>query len=65
MSVCDGSDNEDFDVKQEPMDSHKMKSEEYPPGLESGDPHNDSKLADAQLKTGTSSGKLYLTELGI
>ena len=42
MSVCDGSDNEDVEVKQEPMDSDKVKSEESPLGVESGDPSSDS-----------------------
>ncbi len=70
MSVCDGSDNEDLEhveLKQEPMDSDKVKSEEFQPGLEmleSGDPHSDSKhiLADAQFETVTDSGKLYVME---
>ncbi len=28
MSVCDGSDNEDLVLKQEPMDSDEMKSKD-------------------------------------
>ncbi len=65
MSVCDGSDNEDFDAKQELMDSDKVKSDELPPGLESGYPQSDSKdkLADAQFQSVTDSGKLYMMVL--
>ncbi len=64
MSVCDGSDSEDLEMKQEPMDSDKVKSEESPPESESDDPHSDSQhgLAAAQLQTVTDSGKLYVIE---
>ena len=61
MSVCDGSNNE-VDVKQEPMDSDKVKSEWFQPGLKSEDPHNSSEdvLTEAQLQRVTGSGKPYL-----
>ncbi len=64
MSVCDGSDNEDLEMKQEPMDSDTVKSEESPPDLESDDSHSDSQhvLAVAQLQTVTDSGKLCVIE---
>ena len=59
MSVCNGSDNEDLELKQEPIDSD-IKSEEFPPGLESKDAHDNSKhvLDDAQFQKVTESGKL-------
>ncbi len=51
MSVCGGSDNEDVEVKQEPMDSDHMKCEELTPGLEPDGAHGDSQdvFADVQL----------------
>ncbi len=55
MSVCDGSgnmDNEDIEVKQKPMDSDKVKSEEFPPGLESEDRFTESEDDDAQQESG-------------
>ncbi len=55
MRCCDGSDNEDFEVKPEPMDRDDMKSEECPPGLESENPHNNS-LPNAQLHGAIDSG---------
>ena len=66
MIVCDGSDNEDLEVKQEPMDSDKVKSEESPPGLKSEDLHSicQDVVADAQLQRVTGSGKLYMVEWG-
>ena len=66
MSVCDGSDNEDLEMKQEPMDSDKVKSEESPPGWKSEDLHSSGQdvLADAQLQRVTGSGKLYMVEWG-
>ena len=66
MSVCDGSDVEDLEVKQEPMDSDKVKSEESPPGLKSEDLHSSCQdvLADAQLQRVTESGKLSMVEWG-
>ena len=56
MSVCDGSDNEDLEVKEEPIDLD-IQSEEFPPGL---DAHDNSRhaLDDAQLQKVTESGKL-------
>ncbi len=59
MSVCDGSDNEDFDVKQEPMDSDIVKTEQFPPGLKPEDAWSDSPdvLADSQLQKVRESGK--------
>ncbi len=59
MSVCDGSDNEDFEVKREPMDSDTVKPEKFPPELESGDSKSDSRemLFDAQFQKFNSSGK--------
>ncbi len=64
MSVCDGSDNEDPEMKPEPMAREKVKSEESPPESESDDPHSYSQhvLAAAQLQTVTDSGKLYVIE---
>ncbi len=66
MSVYDGSENEDLEVKQEPMDSDKVKPEEFRPELESKPPHSASEdvLADAQIQRATESGKLYVMELG-
>ncbi len=51
MSVCGGSDNEDVEVKQEPMDSEHMECEELALGLEPNSAHGDSQdvLADVQL----------------
>ncbi len=40
MSVCEGSDNEDFEVKPELMDSDKVKLEDFIPELESGNTHS-------------------------
>ncbi len=64
MCVSFGSDSEDLGVKQEPMDSNKVKSEGFPPRLESDEPYPDSQhvLADAQLQTVAGSGKLYVME---
>ena len=73
MSVCngsdnedlgDGSDNQDLGVKQEPLDSDKVKLEEVPPELplKSEDAHSGPQhtFIDAQLQkvTVTDSGKL-------
>ncbi len=52
MSVCGGSDNEDVEVKQEPMDSDKVKSEEFPPGLESEHLPTVTQNVDAQRVSG-------------
>ncbi len=68
MRSCEISDNEDLEVKQEPMDNDKViQSDDSPPGSESGDPHNDSQdtLADAQFQTVPDSGKLYVMEFRI
>ncbi len=64
MSVYDASDNEDFEVKQEPMDSDEVKPMEFTPELESGGPHSASQdvFVDAQIQCVT--GKLYVIELG-
>ena len=58
MSVCDGSDNEDLEVKQEPMDSDSIKSKELVPVLKSEDGPGDSQdvCVAAQLQKGTKSG---------
>ncbi len=64
MSVCD---NEDFEVKQEPMGSDEVEHEEFAPEFppESQGPHSDSQdvLADAQIQSVTESSKLYVIEL--
>ena len=59
MSVCDGSDNEDLEVKQEPIDSDTVKSEEFPPELKSEDSKSDSKevVSDGHFQKFTGSGK--------
>ncbi len=64
MSVCEGSDNEHLEVKQEPMDSDKVKLEESPPGLEPADrpPDPQDVLAEAQFQAVTGSGKLCMVE---
>ena len=64
MSVCEGSDNEHLEVKQEPMDSDKVKLEESPPGLEPADrpPDPQDVLAEAQFQAVTGSGKLGIVE---
>ncbi len=58
-SCCDGSDNEDREVKQEPMDSDQVKSEESPTAVKPEDLHSDSQsvhvLADS---TKQEAGKL-------
>ncbi len=66
ISVCDygdGSDNEDPEVKQGPMDSKQViKLEESPPELKSEDPStgsNPNVLVDAHLPRVTASGKPY------
>ncbi len=58
MSVCDGSDNEDLEVKQETMDSDNIKSEELLPVLKSEDAPSDSQdvRVAAQLQKVTESG---------
>ncbi len=61
MSVCDGSDNmdnEDLEVKQEPMDSDIVKSEDSLPGLEPKDARSNSQavLVDSQLQKVRESG---------
>ena len=59
MSCCDGSDSEDREVKQEPMDSDQVKSEESPTAVKPEDLHSDSQsvhvLADS---TKQEAGKL-------
>ncbi len=59
MSVCDGSDYEDFEVKHEPMDSDTVKPENFPTEFESGDSNSDLRemLFDAQFQKFNSSGK--------
>ena len=59
MSVCDGSDNEDLEVKKEPIDSD-IKSEEFPPGMESEVAQSISQDIpnDGQFQKVTESGKL-------
>ncbi len=61
MSVYNGSDIDDLEVKQEPMDSDRVKLEESPPGLNSEDlsstSHPNMFVDDAQLPTVTGSGK--------
>ena len=59
MSVCDGSDIEDLEVKQEPIDSD-IKSEEFPPGLKSEGAHSVSQDIpnDGQFQKVTKPGKL-------
>ena len=59
MSVCDGSDNEDLEVKQEPMNTDKVKSEEFLPGLESESPHSASQDEHDE------SGRLCVMDLGM
>ncbi len=58
MGVCDDND-EDLEVKQEPIDSDTVKSEEFTPGLESEDSTSDSRdaLVDGQFQKYTGSGK--------
>ncbi len=57
MSVYNGSDNEDLELKQEPMDSGKVKCEEFTPGLKSEDAHSESQdlPVDAKLQEVTES----------
>ncbi len=62
MSVCDGCDNEDLEVKQEPMDSHNMKSDEFPPKSEDSKRDPREMLFDAQFQKFTGSGKWWNAE---
>ncbi len=68
MSVCGDSDNknlEHVEVKQEPIDSD-IKSEEFPPGLESKEAHSVSQediSNNVQFQKVTESGKLHVVEL--
>ncbi len=58
MSCCSGSDNEDLEVKQEPMDSDKMKSESAVLKSEDASSVSQGELVAAQLKKVTQSGKV-------
>ncbi len=65
ISVCDGSDNEDLEVKQEPIESDEVKSEDFPTGLEFEDPRSDFQdardvITDAQPQKFTEQGRLQL-----
>ncbi len=44
MSVCDGGDCDNSDIKEEPADSEEVKSETFPDMLHSEDPKDDSKM---------------------
>ncbi len=44
MSVCDGGDCDNSDIKEEPADSDEVKSETFPDMLHSKDPKDDSKM---------------------
>ena len=60
MSVCEGSDNEDFEVKYRLMDSDKVKLKDFTPKLETEDASIGCQdiLTNAQLQKVTQSGKL-------
>ncbi len=62
MSVHDACDNKHVEVKQEPLDSDQVKSEDFPQGLGFDDPCSDSHniSAAAQFQKVTKSGKLLM-----
>ncbi len=65
MSICDESDNENHDVKQEPTESDDAQLEEFPSGLESEEEHLDSQdVDDNPFQKFTESGKLRVRGMG-